>query len=461
MNKRRTQWRFVRYAQNNLYSPTSTSNWTMKDIIKMLLHEWKEKHIPQTLNRGYDFSAFLTEPKKISVMSGFRRTGKTYLIYQYITQLLKIYDREEVVYLNFEDERVPKTIEFLTNLIPTIREVHGRKLRILFLDEVQAIDGWGSWLRRIYDSEDFFLFVTGSSSKLSTKEIPTELRGRSLNKEVLPLSFREFLSFKEYVVDEDSVLYSSHKRAEMFNLTEEFITFGGLPEIVLSSKERKTEILQNYYATVVQKDIVERFSVRNEEGLKTVLRLLVNSSAYSLTKLYNILKTTQTSIGKTTLLNYVSYAHTAYFLHSVPIFSRKIKDHLHYPRKVYLVDTGFLKALALRFSDKVGQLYENTVFIELLRRKKFNQDIYYYRSQEKEEVDFVIQEGERTTQLIQVCHTIADFDTKKRETRALIKASKELNCDNVLIITSDKQGSEEMKGKMIVYLPLWKWLLEE
>jgi len=331
---------------------------------------------------------------------------------------------------------------------------------ILFLDELQAIDEWSKWLRRIYDTEDFFIFVTGSSSKLSTKEIPTELRGRFLSVHVFPLSFAEFLKFKDVRIDKKSLDYSKNEKAKVLKLLNEYIKFGGLPEVVLADEERKIEILQNYYKTVVNRDIIERFKVKNEQGIKSLLRLLLNSTSYSLNKSYNILKSMNLTIGKTALVHYVSYIETSYFLYSLPIFSKKIKNQLQYPRKIYFIDNGFITALSLKFSDRLSQLYENIAFVELNRRKMSNQEIYYWRSEQKEEVDFVIQRLLKVEQLIQVCFNIDEHDTKKREISALLKASIELQCNNLIVITEDYEKTEKIKGKKIKYIPLWKWLLE-
>lgn len=431
----------------------------MKNIIKTLLFEWKARKIPELIDRNVELKNYLAEPKKIIVITGFRRVGKTYLSFQFLKTLLETYDKEQVIYINLEDERIPQTTEFLTELIPTIKETISSKIYLICLDELQVISNWSKWLRRIYDTEDFFIFVTGSSSKLSLNEIPTELRGRFIHKEIFPLSFNEFLKFKKITIDQKNIEYVSDEKAMIGRLLNEYLTYGGLPEIVLSSEERKTELLQNYYSTVVSRDIIERFHVKNEEGMKALLRLLINSTSYSLNKSYNVLKSINLTIGKTSLITYVSYIESSYFLYSLPIFSPTIKDQLQYPRKIYLIDNGFITSLSVKNSDKTGRLYENTVFLELLRRKKVNQEIHYWQSQQKEEVDFVIIEEIKVKQLIQVCYSIDDYDTKKRELKALLKASTELKCKQLLVITKDYEKEEKIGNQKINYIPLWKWLL--
>ena len=169
----------------------------MKDIIKRLLVEWKEKEIPEIIDRETNLEEYLKmKINKIIVLNGFRRVGKTYLLYALIRKLLKQYSREEVIYMNFEDERIHLKTEFLSNVLPTANEIFNKKIKYLFLDEIHNIPDWGKWLRRIYDNYDLKIFVSGSSSKMSEEEIPTELRGRFLEVRVFPLSFKEFLDFK-------------------------------------------------------------------------------------------------------------------------------------------------------------------------------------------------------------------------------------------------------------------------
>jgi hypothetical protein len=432
----------------------------MNNVIKTILDEWKERKIPEMVDRDINLEKYISFPRKIIIVSGFRRTGKTYITFQLIKKLLKKYNREQVIYINFEDERIPLKTEFLTQLIPTIKENFSNEIKFLFLDEIQSINNWSKWVRRIYDSNEFFIFITGSSSKLSINEIPTELRGRFVSKKIFPLSFEEFMRFKDFSFDKKSM--SPNKKAEVVRLLNEYLKFGGLPEIILEEEDKKLEILQNYYSTVVNRDIIERFKVKNEEGLKAVLRLLMNSTSFSVNKLYNTLKSMGLKIGKTTILNYVSYIETSYFMYQLFFFSRTMKDQLQYPKKIYYIDNGFLTALSLKFSNNIGRLYENQVCIELKRRQieNINHEIYYWKNAQHEEVDFIIKEGLKIKQLIQVCYNISDYDTKKREIKSLLKASEELKCNNLLVINENKEMEEKIENKLIKYIPLWKWLLK-
>jgi len=235
-----------------------------------------------------------------------------------------------------------------------------------------------------------------------------------------------------------------------------------LPETVLIDENKKFELAQSYYSTVIKRDIVERYNIKNEESLKALLKLLLDSKEYSISKSYNNLKSLGYKIGKSTLQKYISYIENSYFAFSLPIFSYKIKDQMQYPKKIYFIDNAFINSISTKFLNNFGRLYENIVAVELKRRKE---EGYYWKSMEKEEVDFVIKKGAKINKLIQVCYDISDPDTKKREIKALLKASKELKCNNLLLINQDYSGEENLEWfgikRKVKFIPLWKWLINE
>ena len=433
----------------------------MKDTIKTILYSWIDKKIPITLPREIRLENYLDiKPRKIIAITGFRRVGKTYLLFQLISKMLQRQNKEQIVYINFEDERIPEQTRFLTELIPTIKQTFKKEIQYIFLDEIQDMPKWSKWLRRIHDNENLGIFVTGSSSKVSSREIPTELRGRCLEVRVFPLSFREFLVFKNVDVDLDALKYSENEKTRITTKLEEYLRFGGMPEVVLSTEDKKLEILQQYYGTVVGRDIIERYNVKNGGGLRAMMRLLLNSTQYSISRLYDTLKSLNYEIGKTTLVNYLHYVESSYFMHSLPIFSYKIKDYLQYPRKLYFIDNGFISSISTRHSKDYGRFYENVVAIELLRRySEKDVKLYYWSDRRGKEVDFVVKNGLRIKQLIQVCYDIEDYNTKKREVDALLKAGKDFNCKNLFVITEDYEGLEEFKNRKVNFVPLSKWFL--
>ncbi|HJZ05008.1 hypothetical protein A2634_01790 [Candidatus Amesbacteria bacterium RIFCSPHIGHO2_01_FULL_48_32] len=381
----------------------------MNSIFSPLLQEWLSRPLPQVIHRD--------QPVKLEnigllgkalVVTGFRRTGKTYLLFDAISRLLATLPRQKVVYLNFEDERIPIQEDTLTQLLPQIEKAYGFLPDYLFLDELQNQPGWSKWLRRILDSSSIKIVVTGSSSQLSSFEIPTELRGRAWEQIVYPLSFPEFTRFQ----------------GPSFT---DFLIYGGFPEVVLAPQEKKIELLQSYFQTVVKREILDRHHLKNEEPLKTVLKLLLNSTSVTVSKTYNDLKSLGLAIGKTTLNQYFSYFRDSYFTAEVSRLSASAKNRLLYSRKLYVIDSGFITALSARFSQNYGRLLENQIYWHLRRR---DPDIFYYRHPHTgQEVDFV-----QDSRLYQVCYDLSDPDTFERETKSLIQAGKKLKVTNLNLV---------------------------
>jgi len=437
--------------------------------MELILKEWQEVWTPKLKERNIPELDVDSKVRKILTFTGVRRCGKTYSMFQVINNLKEKYGKENIFYINFEDERIEKKTETLTNLIPSLIKVYGDgdKKYFLFLDELQIMPEWSRWLRRVYDNyRNITFFVSGSTSKLSSREIPTELRGRALDYEIFPLSFKEFLEFKDVEIEKD-FLFSERNLGMIKNLLSDYITYGGFPEIVLIDGEaNKRRIIQDYFRTIINRDILERYNLKNKSLLSDFFISLLNTTHFSVNKTVNTFKSQGKTAGKNTIINYTRYAEESYFCYFLPVFSYKIKSQAQHPKKVYFADNSFITALSLKLSKNLGKLYENTVFLELKRKQSRNlfMDIYYWKNQLNEEVDFVIKENQKIKQLIQVCCNIDDADTKGREIRSLLKASKELKCKNLIMITEEYEGESEeewfgIKGK-IKYIPLWKWLLE-
>ena len=358
------------------------------------------------------------------------------MLYEAIKKLLETHSRKEVVYINFEDERIisPST-DLLTDLIPEIQAMYGKKPTYLFLDELQLVPHWSKWVRRILDTESIQIFITGSSSKMGSSELPTELRGRAWEVKVSPLTFKEFLRFKKISIDFEKLAFVKNELGRFHFLFDEYLIFGALPAVVLAAQEKKQELLQSYFQTVVQRDIAERHKINNDTALRTLLKLLLNSSYITISKLYNSLKSMSIPVGKSTVDNYLSYIESSYFMNELYIYNPAVINQLQYPRKVYFIDTGFMTALSTKFSKNMGRLFENMVFHTLARE---NETIHYYKDDKGNEVDFVILSGGKTTALYQVCFDLTDEETQRREVRSLIKAGTTLRCQNLNLITLEK-----------------------
>ena len=396
--------------------------------------------MPATIERSTHLDTSVQKGvNNATVITGFRRVGKTYLLFKTIEKLLKKYSRSEVIYINFEDERITiPASNLLTDLVPEIQAVYGKKPQILFLDELQLIPNWSKWVRRILDTESIQIFITGSSSKMSSSELPTELRGRAWEINVYPLSFKEFLRFKKTAIDVEKLKFVKDEAANFHFLFDEYLTFGGMPAVVLTDYEKKQELLQSYFQTVVQKDIAERHRIDNDTALRTLLKLLLNSSYITISKLHNSLKSMGIPVGKSTINNYISYIKTSYFMNELYIHSPSVINQLQYPRKVYFIDTGFMTALSTKFSKNMGRLFENLVFHKLSSN---NKTLYYYKDRKGNEVDFAILEDNKTSALYQVCFDLTDEETRSREIRSLIKAGARLNCPNLNLLTPEKPAS--------------------
>jgi len=409
----------------------------MNPILRTLLAEWKGRKLPPAIRRDFHLdTSGQPGTNNATVITGFRRVGKTYLLYETIEKLLETYSREEVVYLNFEDERIISlTTDLLSELIPEIQAVYGQKPKYLFLDELQLIPNWSKWVRRILDTESIRIFITGSSSKMSSAELPTELRGRAWEVKVQPLTFKEFLRFKKTTINFEKLAFLKDEAGRFNFLFDEYLTFGGLPAVVLTPLEKKQELLQSYFQTVVQRDISERYKVGNEIALRTLLKLLLNSTYITISKLHHSLKSLGLSVGKSTVDNYLSYIETAYFASQLYLGSPGVRNQLQYPRKVYFIDNGFLTALSTKFSKNSGRLLENLSFRKLARD---NETLYYFKDAQGNEVDFAVLEAGKTVALYQVCFDLADEETRSREVRSLLKAGKILDCQNLYLLSLEK-----------------------
>jgi len=399
----------------------------MLSFWETILSEWEQKTLPQIFPREQEISTSgFGQINKILVITGFRRTGKTYLLLSAISKLLQTYSRKDIFYLNFEDERIPLTTQVLTDLLPAFQAHFGQKPKFLFLDEVQNVPLWSKYIRRILDNGNIQIFLTGSSSKMSSFELPTELRGRSIEQKVSPLNFREFLIFRNEP--------RSQEKSQFNFLFNEYLTFGGLPEIVRARPEDKINILQEYFRTVIRREIMERFNLKNEEPLKTVARLLFNSTYFSLSKIYRDLKSQGIKVGKNTVGNYFSYLSSSYLFAPLPHFSFSLRHQMTRPQKAFFVDNGFITTLSTKFSQNTGRLLENLVACLLRTADK---EIYYFQNERKtDEIDFVILKNGQPEELIQVCFDLSDRETQKREFGALLRTGKKLGCSNLKIITA-------------------------
>lgn len=433
----------------------------MKDNIEKLhylLNEWFERELPWFIERSFPYE--WVDSDSILVLAGVRRGGKTYLLYQIADRLRKSIPPQNILYINLEDDRLyPITGNEIGDILRVYRQNFSASTShkvYLFLDEIQNIPHWERTLRRLYDSEkDLKLIITGSSAHLLPSEIASSLRGRTLTYRVYPFSFREFLKAKNGSYEVEPLRFSK-KKDEIFRLMKEYMEHGGFPQVVY--ERAKTDLLREYYRSIMYRDIIERYSIRNITLFENFLKLVVQnmSSMFSYGKAADFLKSIGYKISKNTLIDYLKYIENAFLAFEVPIFSYSIKDQIQYPRKIYLIDTGLRNAVSFRFTEDTGRIAENIVFVELLRR---NEETYYWKDHYGHEVDFVLKRGLQVEQLIQVCWSPAEEKTLKRETTALLKAMKEFKISSGLVLTEDMYEDREIDRHRIEFRPLWLWLM--
>ncbi|MCS7104262.1 MAG: ATP-binding protein [Thermofilaceae archaeon] len=410
--------------------------------------EWISRNVPRGVER--ELKVPWRRDRIISII-GPRRAGKTYYFYQLISR-----NREGSLYLNFEDTRL-YGIEFtdIRDLVRIYVEVSGREPENIFFDEVQNVPGWERALRELLDLQNYSIFVTGSSSKLLSREIATQLRGRTFSYILLPFSFREFLKAKNVTLLKPSTMDAEAKlKAHL----REYLDYGGFPEVVFEETE-KTRILKEYSDMILFRDIIERHNLKNLSLARFLLAFFLQnfSQEFSVNR---ILKTVNLKgFSKNTLYSYVDRVRDSVAVFFLNRYSLKVYQRESWPKKVYLCDTGLSKVA--RFSEDIGKLMENAVFLELVRASNERPmlEIYYWRNRQGGEVDFVLKEGASVQELIQVTYARGRDEVNRREIKSLLEASENTGCKNLQVITWDYEDKVEVGGRVVNFTPLWKWLV--
>jgi predicted AAA+ superfamily ATPase len=432
----------------------------LKKVIVSQREEIEEKSKREKIiQREVDFlklKKYLSLPNILLIL-GVRRCGKSVLSWQ----ILK--DLKNLPYINFDDERLfDFTSKDFDLLLQAFYELYG-DFDYVVLDEPHNIQGWELFVNRLRRTKK--VIITGSNSKLLSGELATHLTGRYIDFTLFPFSFREFLRFYDFSLSPEDA-YSTKKEAQVKKFLDDYLSAGGFPERLIFGRE----ILVRIYSDIIEKDILTRYKIKKKKTFKELTRYLISnfSSEISLNKLKNIFGIKDVH----TLKNWISFLESAYLIFILERFSFKLKEQFIAPKKVYCIDTGLAGVIGYKLMEDKGKLMENLVAVELLRRKSYwynSWEIYYWKDHQQNEVDFVIKEGKDVVQLIQVCYDIEMYKTKEREIKSLLKASKELRCNNLTIINWDYYGEEEVQNqlengkksrKFIKFIPLWRWLIE-
>ncbi|MBI2251720.1 MAG: ATP-binding protein, partial [Armatimonadetes bacterium] len=318
------------------------------------------------------------------------------------------------------------------------------------LDEIQNIAGWEKWLNRLYEFENIKIFAASSNASILSSEISTALTGRNRQITNYPFSFRELLSLRNYnIIEKD--FYIKEKRILLKTLLEEYLILGGFPEVL---KIKDETLLEQYFKDILYRDVIARYSIRNAKELRELCIFLASNigSIYSYKNLQKLIGVKSIS----TIKNYLEILKECFLFFKLNLFDFSIKRQIYNPSKIFSIDHALNNSIAFKFSEDIGHIYENLVFIELMRK---NQEIFYWKSNKGYEVDFVIKKGLKIEKAIQVSYSLTNPKTKEREIRSLIEAQKELKVNNLLILTKNEEKQEKIGNIKIIILPLWKWLL--
>lgn len=385
------------------------------------------------------------------VFVGIRRAGKSFLLYQRMQQLLSLgVGWDEMLYINFEDERlVGMCVDDLNLLLEVHLEMYGKK-PILFLDEIQNIAGWDKFARRMADTKHR-VYITGSNAKMLSGDVQTTLGGRYITVDVYPYNFREYLTANGMELTPTS-LVATESKAEILRKFNDYFFFGGFPEGATLNAKR--DYLTSIYQKIYLGDIATRHSIDNTFALRVLFKKVAESvkQPISFNRIANIVSSTGAKVGTTTVINYMGYAKNAWLISSVHNIASKLADKESIP-KYYFNDNGILNLFLL---DGQTSLLENLVAITLLRRYGREDAVFFYNK--SIEVDFYLPD---TATAIQVCYSLDNADgTFDREVGALVKLTKVLDCSRLMIITYSEERMINAEGRIIEVIPIWKWLLE-
>lgn len=403
-------------------------------IVKILLGEFYRKisSLTELVRRE---ALFPKAPNKIKVAIGMRRVGKTYFLYQTILSLLQEgVDKSSVLYLNFEDDRLfplhqQKLGELVDAFYSLYPENHEKKC-YLFLDEIQNVENWPVVIRRLHDSKNVEIFLTGSSAKLLSKEIATSLRGRSLSINIWPYSFREFMRAKQLSID--TSLFDKAVEDRLVQAFYEYLSCGGFPEVVGLEPDVRRKVLQEYVEVAIYKDVIERHNVQNPSVIKYMILSMIHNAGklFSVNKFYQDVKSQGYQTSRNSLHQYVEYIEEAFLAFSMSVHDLSIRKMQTNPKKLYAIDVGLIRALTLDPDRDLGRAFENIIYLELRRQEC---EVHYYLTAERHEVDFLVKSVSGKKKLFQVAWDVSDEKTKSREENALTIAKIEQKIEGDLI----------------------------
>ncbi len=396
----------------------------------------------------YDVTELLSS-KQIKLITGPRRTGKS-------TEALLMLKGKNFAYLNFDDGKLLANWD--DDVVWETLQLVYPDFEYLLLDEVQNLDGWDLWVSKLYRL-GVNMVITGSNAKLLSSEMATLLTGRYIQIEMLPFSLAEFFAWHHRDLqassESESPSASEDGNASAMSLCQDYLHHGGYPETV-EARSLTQSYLSTLFDSIIWKDIAKRHNVRNIEDLNNLAMYLVSNfcNPFSANELADELGFSSVATTK----KFMGYLREPYLFYYLPRYNNKLKLMKKAPQKVYIVDNGFVEAKAFSLSENLGRLLENQVFIELIRRGySTEKSLFYYRSRNDKETDFVTRQGTKVDALIQVCYDMSSERTLRREVDSLIECAGELKCNNLQIVTMDEERTIEKNGYQIKVVPVWRF----
>ncbi|MDP2181981.1 MAG: ATP-binding protein [Actinomycetota bacterium] len=433
------------------------------NALETLIGQFQERPLPDLTTRDIVLPEV---PNTASVLVGMRRSGKTYLLFQEMKRLVESgVDKRRMLYLNLEDDRLGRpTLETLSEALETFyrHEPQAREAgAFLFFDEIQVVDGWSRFARRVLDTEEARLFVSGSSAKLLSTEVATEFRGRGAAVEVLPFSFQESARHVGIAFGDEPV--GPRRRSLLEAHLDRYLEVGGFPAVQGLEYPERVRTLQDYVELVVVRDVIERHGGASPSSARWFALSLLRQtgSLFSVNKTYQSMRSLGIEVGKNTLHALLDHLTDAYLVSPVSAFRVSHSERVRLPRKIYAIDPGLALAVSVAAAENVGARLETAVYVELRRRLGRLRDgaISYYVTQSGHEVDFVIGDVEAGTsrELVQVCAEPGSEATLLRETRALGEAMSELGLGSATMVSLRAEDSIGIGPGTVEIVPAWKW----
>jgi predicted AAA+ superfamily ATPase len=402
------------------------------DILRQVHAEFKTKDLSTIVKRPYKIPLI---KGKASAVIGVRRSGKTYLLYQTIQELFQRgIESDQIIYINLEDDRLKLNDRSdLANLLDGFYSLYPKnhkRTTYIFLDEIQSAPEWEKVVRRYIDTKDTHIILTGSSAKLLSAEIATSLRGRAIPIEMWPFNFQEYINSNDPEISLDN--FSLEAIDLKMTLLKKFLRVGGFPELRHLSEVESLPIRQEYLNTIVIRDLIERYEIKNNALLKYFVKTLMRNigRSFSVHKFLQDVQSQGFRTSKDSIYKYIAHIEDAFVAFSIPLFSESVRKQQSNPRKIYSIDSGLSCATHFGVRDELGRIFENLIYLDLRRA---GYEVNYYLTKSRREVDFIATKATEKPILYQVCFDTSDETTRKREETALKEAIEETGFSGELI----------------------------